>query len=165
MSAKQILDRLSKYRAVGDNVWMACCPAHNDGSPSLKITELADERVLINCHAGCGALDVLTAVGLGWDAVMPPGEHYKSVDHRRSDKLDDFVVELAEDAKRHKRPLSQADKERYKLALKRGGRANGFAQNVREEASKPLPSDGLKDMDDREWVALMTEADYRLRNA
>lgn len=132
MSASQILERLSKYRAVGDGVWMACCPAHDDGSPSLKITELADERVLINCHAGCGALDVLTAVGLGWDAVMPPGEHYKPVDHRRSAKLDDFVVELAEDAKRHNRQLSQADKDRYKLALKRGGKANGFAQKVRD---------------------------------
>jgi len=164
MSAKQILDRLSKYRAVKDNVWMACCPAHNDSSPSLKITELPDERVLINCHAGCAALDVLTAVGLGWDAVMPPGEHYKSVDHRQNEKLDDFVVELAEYAKRNNLPLSQADKERYKLALKRGGKANGFVNKVREEASKPLPSDGLKDMDDREWVALMTEADYRLRN-
>jgi len=134
MSAKQILERLSKYRAVGDNVWMACCPSHNDGSPSLKITELADERVLIKCHAGCGALDVLTAIGLNWGALMPPGDQYKSVDFRRSDKLDDFVVELAEDAKRNNKPFSQQDKERYKLALKRGGKANGFAQTVRKNA-------------------------------
>ena len=165
MSAQQILDRLNKYRAVGEGVWLACCPAHNDASPSLSITELPDTRVLIKCHAGCGALDVLTSIGLNWSAVMPPDNHYKSVDHRRSDKVDDFVVELAEDAKRHNKQLSQADKERYKLALKRGGKANGFAQKVREEASKPLPSDGIKDMDDSDWVALMTEADYRLRNA
>ena len=166
MSAKEILDRLSKYRAVGDSVWMACCPAHNDGSPSLKITELADERVLINCHAGCGALDVLTAIGLTWGAVMPPGERYKSVDYRRSDRLDDFVVELAEDARRNKKPMTAEDKERYKLALKRGGKANGFAASVKREALKPLPSDkALKDMDDKDWVGLITEADFYARNA
>lgn len=136
MSAKQILERLSKYRQVGDSQWMACCPAHNDGSPSLSITELADERVLINCHAGCGALDVLTAVGLSWGAVMPPDDNYRSTDHRKSDKLDDFVVELAEDAKRNKQSLSSADKERYLLALKRGGKANGFTDAVREQAKK-----------------------------
>ena len=136
MSAKQILERLSKYRQVGDSQWMACCPAHNDGSPSLSITELADERVLINCHAGCGALDVLTAVGLSWGAVMPPSDNYRSTDHRKSDKLDDFVVELAEDAKRNKQSLSPADKERYLLALKRGGKANGFTGVVREQANK-----------------------------
>ena len=142
MSATDILNRISKYRATGQGKWMAVCPAHNDRSPSLSITELEDTRVLLRCHAGCGTLDVLTAIGLSWDAVMPPPKHpqphYKSIDRRYQSSLDDFVVELAEDAKEHGRKLTATDKERYKLALKRGGRRNGFADKVRREANKPL---------------------------
>lgn len=142
MSATDILERISKYRATGQGEWMAVCPAHNDRSPSLSITELPDTRVLLHCHAGCGTLDVLTAIGLSWDAVMPPEKHpqphYRSTDRRYKSSLDDFVVELAEDAKANGRKLTATDKERYKLALKRGGRRNGFADKVRREASKPL---------------------------
>jgi len=43
---------------------MACCPAHEDRSPSLSIRENDDGRVLIYCFAGCGAGDVLDAIGL-----------------------------------------------------------------------------------------------------
>jgi hypothetical protein len=142
MSARDILDRVSKYRATGKGKWIAVCPAHSDNSPSLSITELPDTRVLLHCHAGCGALDVLTAIGLSWDAAMPPEQHpqphYRSTDRRHNSSLDDFIVELAEDAKAHGRKLTATDKERYKLALKRKGRRNGFADKVRREANKPL---------------------------
>jgi hypothetical protein len=51
---------------------MAACPAHEDRTPSLSIRELPDGRVLIHCHAGCGAADVLTAVGLAFSDLYPP---------------------------------------------------------------------------------------------
>ena len=38
-----------KHNGVG---YQARCPAH-DGAPSLTITEGADGRVLLHCHAGC----------------------------------------------------------------------------------------------------------------
>src|SRR5258705_267491 len=44
--------------------WMARCPAHDDRNASLGIREGDDERVLINCHAGCATESVLTAIGL-----------------------------------------------------------------------------------------------------
>jgi len=31
---------------------MALCPAHDDRNPSLSI-QLADDRILIHCFAGC----------------------------------------------------------------------------------------------------------------
>ena len=43
--------------------YMACCPAHSDRSPSLKVTT-TDDRVLLHCHAGCSAEEVLAALGL-----------------------------------------------------------------------------------------------------
>jgi hypothetical protein len=33
--------------------WLAKCPAHDDRTPSLSITEGDDGRVLLFCHAGC----------------------------------------------------------------------------------------------------------------
>jgi hypothetical protein len=41
------------------------CPAHEDRSPSLSITD-RDDRVLICCHAGCDTLGVLDALDLEW---------------------------------------------------------------------------------------------------
>jgi putative DNA primase/helicase len=33
--------------------WMACCPAHDDRTPSLSISDSDDGKVLVRCHAGC----------------------------------------------------------------------------------------------------------------
>jgi hypothetical protein len=41
----------------------ARCPAHDDSSPSLSITD-GTERVLVKCHAGCDTDDVLAALHL-----------------------------------------------------------------------------------------------------
>ena len=71
MSATDLVSRLHGVKDTGANKWIACCPAHDDKRPSLSITEQPDGRVLIHCFGGCGAEDVLVAVGLDWSAVMP----------------------------------------------------------------------------------------------
>lgn len=51
--------------------WMAKCPAHDDGKPSLSIHSGSDGRALVYCHAGC-TLDAITAaVGLGPSDLFP----------------------------------------------------------------------------------------------
>ena len=72
MSATPLLERLERVKQTGQDRWIAKCPAHGDKSPSLSIRELDDGRVLLHCFAGCGALDVLDAVGLEWGALFPP---------------------------------------------------------------------------------------------
>ena len=62
-AAARLLDRLEGVRSVGTARWMARCPAHEDRSASLSIRD-ADGRVLICCHAGCSASDVVEALGL-----------------------------------------------------------------------------------------------------
>lgn len=47
------------------------CPAHDDRSPSLSIALTHDDRILIHCHAGCGADAVLGAVGLEMTVLFP----------------------------------------------------------------------------------------------
>ena len=44
--------------------WAARCPAHEDKSPSLSLSEGAEGRALLRCHAGCGVGAVLKALGL-----------------------------------------------------------------------------------------------------
>lgn len=71
MSADVLLSRLDKVRAAGAGRWMTACPAHADKTPSLSIRELEDGRILIKCFAGCGASDVMQAVGLSLADLFP----------------------------------------------------------------------------------------------
>ena len=83
---ERVLPNLEKVRPNGDRSWMACCPAHEDRTPSLSISAGDDGRVLLNCFAGCGVEAVLAALGL---------------------ELSDLYVTPAEDARRGTR-ASQA---------------------------------------------------------
>jgi 5S rRNA maturation endonuclease (ribonuclease M5) len=41
--------------------YVARCPAHNDSTPSLSITE-QNGKILLHCHAGCSQRDVIEAL-------------------------------------------------------------------------------------------------------
>ncbi|MGE3771480.1 MAG: DNA primase [Gammaproteobacteria bacterium] len=62
-AADTLIARLEKVKATGPDAWVASCPAHEDRRPSLSIRQIED-RVLVHCWAGCGAGDVVAAVGL-----------------------------------------------------------------------------------------------------
>lgn len=47
-----ILQRLKNVKRMSDG-WTAQCPAHDDNSNSLKISEGSDGKVLMHCFAGC----------------------------------------------------------------------------------------------------------------
>jgi hypothetical protein len=57
---------------------LARCPAHEDRTPSLSITEGADGRILLHCWAGCKTADVLAALGLGWSDLFASGRQRQS---------------------------------------------------------------------------------------
>jgi hypothetical protein len=44
--------------------YLACCPAHADGTPSLKVDQGDDGRVLLHCKAGCSTGDIAAALGI-----------------------------------------------------------------------------------------------------
>jgi CHC2 zinc finger len=77
MSVDVLLSRLKKVRRTSGNSWLACCPAHEDRSPSMTIKDVGDGRILIHCFAGCDTEAILGAVGMGWDDVLPE----KAIDH------------------------------------------------------------------------------------
>lgn len=68
-----LLTSLKGVKQIGKDKWKACCPAHDDSRPSLSIAE-RDGKVLIFCWAGCGAADVLEAVGLSFSDLYEKGQ-------------------------------------------------------------------------------------------
>lgn len=69
MVADVLLSRLDGVRRCGRG-WIAKCPAHEDSSASLSISA-GDDRTLLHCFAGCGAADVVAAVGLALADLFP----------------------------------------------------------------------------------------------
>lgn len=90
MSIETLLSRLTKVKRSSSNSWVACCPAHEDRTPSLTIRDAGDGRILIHCFSGCETESVLGAVGMDWEDVMPPkviDHHVKPVKLYASDAL------------------------------------------------------------------------------
>lgn len=67
-----LLSQLQAVRRTGPDTAMARCPAHEDRRPSLSVRRGDDGRVLAYCFAGCGAADVVGAVGLDLADLFPP---------------------------------------------------------------------------------------------
>ncbi|MDX9976196.1 MAG: DNA primase [FCB group bacterium] len=94
MSAETLIARLDGVRDRGHGRWIAKCPAHGDRSPSLSIRETGDGTILVKCFAGCGAADIVAAVGLElrdlFPAPLPTGTHSRPPTRHRlpaSDRL------------------------------------------------------------------------------
>jgi len=97
VAVDSLLANLDKVKTVpGKHAgnWKACCPAHDDNTPSLAISETSDGEILINCWAGCSSLDVISAVGMEWDSLFPPNTDYRPERvQRRDTRLDRLITE------------------------------------------------------------------------
>ena len=85
-AADRLVDKLDKVKPIGANRWLARCPAHDDGNPSLSVTAV-DGRVLTYCFAGCQTVDIVSAVGLSMpDLFDNPKELEYRYDNGRTAK-------------------------------------------------------------------------------
>ncbi|MFZ2145283.1 MAG: toprim domain-containing protein [Xanthobacteraceae bacterium] len=57
----EILAKALGGRKAG-SAWTTRCPAHDDRTPSLSISDAEDNKVLVRCHAGCDQERVITAL-------------------------------------------------------------------------------------------------------
>ena len=70
MAAKlqELLSRLDKCRETKvskhDRTWTACCPAHDDKTPSMGIALTSDGKILLKCWAECSVPEIVAAVGM-----------------------------------------------------------------------------------------------------
>lgn len=62
---------MQKVRKVGADRWLACCPAHEDKSPSLNVKLGADGTLLVICRSGCDNDAIREALGMEWRDFFP----------------------------------------------------------------------------------------------
>jgi len=155
MDYEQVFSKLSHLAQVGPNRWRARCPAHDSDSQSLALAVADDDRLLIKCHVGCGALDVLHALGCSWEDCFPEmDKHHRSLAQdfniRPHGSIDDRIVELAQ----HSRGLTEKQVAEAEAAALRGGKPDGF---LREVAAN-LP-------ENKQWSEQLLECERELHRA
>lgn len=127
---EDIVSRLSKVKKTGPNNWLACCPAHDDRSPSMTLHAADDGRILVHCHSGCSFSEIVEAVGLGWEPWFPPKpvesdslprirRPYPAGDVLEALATETLIVTVAACNLKNGIELTEADRERLLLAYER----------------------------------------------
>jgi hypothetical protein len=132
MSVDKLLNGLNKVKRTSNSSWMACCPSHADRSPSLSIKDTGDGKLILKCFAGCETIDVLGALGLDWDDVMPPKQPVERIqtvkpmkhtiyatDALRVVKTESMIITMAAMDITKGRKITDAELSRVKLAMER----------------------------------------------
>ena len=127
MAVENLLSRLDRVRPRGASKWMARCPAHDDKGPSLSVAEVEDGRILIHCFAGCGAADVLAAIGLEFGDLFPvplpvatrTRRPFNPMDVLRAMAFEALVVRIAAGNLANGTELSHEDYQRLGIAQQR----------------------------------------------
>ncbi len=71
----KIVSCLEQVKSNGTDKWLACCPAHDDRSPSLAIKQV-DDKILLHCFAGCSMAEIVGSIGLELSYLMPDRPPY-----------------------------------------------------------------------------------------
>jgi len=98
MNIDIFLTALDKVKKTGYNKWLACCPSHNDKTPSLAIRLVEGDRLLFHCF-GCGAngIEICKALNIDPGELFPPKlENYKR--ERVPFPADQILTALAHEA-------------------------------------------------------------------
>jgi hypothetical protein len=88
VTAEDVLALLQKARRTGPGKGSGCCPAHDDGRPSLDVATGKDGRVLLRCHAGCEFLDIVAALQLDPRQFFPRDDQPWSPPRRPAPRAD-----------------------------------------------------------------------------
>lgn len=83
-SLQSLLNRLHKVKKTGNGQYIACCPAHDDKSPSLAVRQLDDGKILLRCFSGCDANAIVSAVDLSLSDLFPPSDNFGYAKQKRS---------------------------------------------------------------------------------
>ena len=126
----RLLARLDKVRPNGKDRWLACCPAHEDRTPSLSVRECSDGTVLVKCWAGCTARDITAAIGMELRDLFPPKPFRNShrapaggLPYAERRKLsnalhtENLIIEIFDQDRANGLPLTDEDRERVGLAM------------------------------------------------
>jgi hypothetical protein len=126
MSVEAVLSRLQKVKG-RNGAWTACCPAHDDKSPSLAIREEGG-KILLHCFGGCEVSAVVGAIGIDMTELFPPNEpkyqpqpkvKFFASDLLRVIALEAAIVSIAAYDMAKGKKLSKVDLDRLQVAYER----------------------------------------------
>jgi hypothetical protein len=133
MSALEtLLSRLTKVKGKRDS-WTACCPAHEDKSPSLAVRQIDDGRILMHCFADCSIQSIMAAIGMDVGDLFPPDEKrqfytdpmkpmkvsFYATDLMRIINFESTILQIAAFDVSEGKSLSDNDRKRVRLAHER----------------------------------------------
>lgn len=104
--------------------WQARCPAHEDKTPSLSITESADGKVLFHCHAGCQITEIMAAVGLTYNDIFLPDPL------RANTKKQKEYIYYDENGERLYRVVKYLDQDGNKTFRQQAAQGDGWAHTM-----------------------------------
>ena len=127
------MNHFDGVRETGNGQYSCRCPAHEDKSASLGIKEGDENRILLNCFAGCDVKSILESVGLDWKDILPDNKLYQAEKHKFNPfavlkmlRDEVLIIGLASADIRNNKPLNDKDHMRLLEAV----------ANVRDAYSK-----------------------------
>lgn len=66
-----LLANLKQVKKTGRDSWKACCPAHDDRSPSMAVKVARSGAILLHCFAGCSVPEIMDAIGMDMGDLFP----------------------------------------------------------------------------------------------
>lgn len=89
---QRVLVKLKGVEERGGLQFAARCPAHDDREPSLSVSWGDKNAVVLHCHAGCDADDVLSEIGLTWKSLS--AKPSQTAVYRYTDEDDNLLYEV-----------------------------------------------------------------------
>lgn len=125
MNVDIILDRLQKVRKTAQNRWIACCPAHDDKSPSLGVTVFDNDNIGLHCFAGCSTDAIVSSIGLNmsdlFEGSIDKGQDFKLKKRRelliKELEFENMVLAVARGTRKRGNKLSEDDIKRERQAF------------------------------------------------
>ncbi len=115
-----LLARLDGVRANGDGCWVARCPAHEDGHPSLSIRETERGAILLHCFAGCSTADILAVLDLTFSQLFSSSSHGRRIPRARGEAREHarMVALVAREDLKAGKTLSRQDRAKVIWAIR-----------------------------------------------
>ena len=98
LDAAVIAGSLQKSKRAGPGKYLACCPTHNDRTPSLSIKDAPNGKILVHCHAGCSQAEVIGALrnlGLWYEPSRQRIKYFKRQNLKEEIRRKEMLLALA----------------------------------------------------------------------
>lgn len=125
----KVLDQLKKVKRTSRG-YSACCPAHDDRSPSFSVALADDGKLLVKCQAGCSFQSIVEALGMEKSEFFPDSDNDQSGVHVNGHAKS--ILTLSELAEHKRLPVEFLDHMGLRDGLRWGLPAVHFAYRRRD---------------------------------